>query len=129
MTAGALAENLTLAGIDETGVCIGDRFRVGDCEIEVSQPRQPCWKIARRWGVKSLTKEVTQTGRTGWYIRVITEGTLEVGQQLERLDRPNPDWSVARANDVLFGREADRMAVFELMNLKELAEAWRKDIG
>ena len=129
MSAGALAENLTLLGIDETTVCIGDRYQIGDCEIEVSQPRQPCWKIARRWGIKTLTKEVTQTGRTGWYIRVISEGTVEAGQELKRVARPNPDWNVARANDVLFGREADRMAVFELMNLKELAEAWRKDIA
>ena len=105
------------------------RYRIGNAEIEVSQPRQPCWKIARRWGVKTLTKEVTQTGRTGWYLRVVKEGTLSVGDQLERIDRPNPNWTVARANDVMFGRKSDRMAVIELMNLKELAEAWRKDIA
>ena len=60
---------------------------------------------------------------------MITEGTVEAGQELKRVTRPNPDWSVARANDVLFGRAADRVAVVELMNLKELAEAWRKDIA
>ena len=129
MTAGALAENLTLTGVDESRVCIGDRFRVADCEIEVSQPRQPCWKIARRWGVKTLTKEVTVSGRTGWYVRVVQEGTIDVGQPLELLDRPNPEWSVARANNVLFGRESDRLAVIELMSVKELAEAWRESIA
>ena len=129
MSAGALGENLTLAGADETTVCIGDRYRVGRCEIEVSQPRQPCWKIARRWGVKTLTKEVTQTGRTGWYVRVITEGMIVAAEQLELRDRPHPDWPVARANDVMFGREVDRAAVLELMNLEQLAEAWRKDIA
>ncbi len=129
MLPGGLGENLTIAGADESTVCIGDRFRINDCEVEVSQPRQPCWKIARRWGVKSLTKEVTQSGRTGWYLRVITEGTIQAGQEFERIGNPNPQWTVARANDILFGRESDRIAVFELMNLKQLAEAWRADIA
>ncbi len=129
MSAGGLGENLTLDGADESDVCIGDRYRVGSCELEISQPRQPCWKIARRWGVKTLTKEVTQTGRTGWYMRVIQEGSIETGDTLERINRPHGDWPVARANDVLFGREIDRMAVIELMNLAELADAWKNDIA
>ena len=129
MSPGALGENLALGGVNEAGVCIGDRYRAGTCEFEISQPRQPCWKIARRWGVKTLTKEVTQTGRTGWYLRVIQEGRLDVGDSFELVDRPHGDWSVARANDVLFGREVDRMAVMELMNLEKLADAWKKDIA
>ena len=129
MSPGALGENLTLEGADESSVCIGDRFRAGTCELEISQPRQPCWKIARRWGVKTLTKEVAQTGRTGWYVRVIQEGTLQNGDSLELLDRPHRDWTVARANDVLFGREVDRMAVIELMKLDKLADAWKKSIA
>lgn len=129
MSPGAFAENLTLDGADETTVCIGDRYRVNDCVIEVSQPRQPCWKIARRWGLKTLTKAVTQTGRTGWYMRVIEEGSLQAGQSLERIAQPHPDWPVARANDVMFSRQSDRMAVFELMNLPELSDQWKRDVG
>lgn len=129
MSAGALGENLTLSGVDESSVCIGDRWRSSHCEVEVSQPRQPCWKIARRWGIKTMTKRVTQTGRTGWYLRVIAEGGLERGQTFDLVDRPHPTWSVARANDVMFGREVDRMAVIELMNLPQLADAWKRDIA
>ena len=129
MSPGALGENLTVDACDESSVFIGDRYRVGTCELEISQPRQPCWKIARRWGIKTLTKEVTQTGRTGWYVRVVREGTFQSGDSFERLDRPNENWSVRRANDVLFGREVDRMAVIELMNLKELADDWKNDIA
>ncbi|NND98694.1 MAG: MOSC domain-containing protein [Pirellulaceae bacterium] len=129
MSGGALGENLTIAGVTETDICIGDRFAVGSCQVQVSQPRQPCWKISRRWGVKTLTKEVTQTGRTGWYVRVLQTGELSPGDELRLLDRPHPDWPVARANDVMFGRENDRMAVFQLMNLPELAPAWKADIA
>ncbi len=129
MSPGAFGENLTLSGADEDSVCIGDRYRIGDCEVEVSQPRQPCWKIARRWGDKSLTKRVTQTGRTGWYVRVTKEGSIESGQRFELVARPNEAWTVTRANDIMFGRGKDRAEVIELMNLPELAEAWRSDIA
>lgn len=129
MSAGALAENLTIAAADESNVCVGDRYQVNDCVIEVSQPRQPCWKISRRWGDKTLTKAVAQTGRTGWYMRVIQEGTLQAGQQLKRLARPHPDWTVARANDVMFARQSDRMAVIELMSLPELSNEWKRDLA
>ena len=126
---GGFGENLTLGGVSEADVCLGDRWAAGSCELEISQPRQPCWKIARRWQTKTMTKEVAQTGRTGWYLRVIRGGTLSTGQTCELLDRPNPEWSVARANDVLFGREVDRLAVFELMNVPELSDEWKASIG
>jgi MOSC domain-containing protein YiiM len=129
MSAGALGENLTLRNANETNVCVGDRYQVGDCVVEVSQPRQPCWKIARRWGVKMLTKEVAQKGRTGWYLRVIETGELEAGQELKLLNRPNPNWTISRANDVLFGREVDLDAIAKLKNLPELADAWRESLS
>lgn len=129
MTAGGMGENLTVGGLDETKVCIGDRYRIGNGQVEVSQPRQPCWKIARRWGVKTLTKEVAKSGRTGWYVRVIEEGEIEAGQVIELLDRPHPMWPVSRLNDIMFGREIDRMAVIELMRLPGLAESWKSGIA
>ena len=124
-SAGGFGENLTLSGVTEADVCIGDRIASGDCEFEISQPRQACWKIARRWQAKSLTKEVAQTGRTGWYLRVIKGGSLVPKSNLQLVDRPNPDWSVARANDVLYGREADRMSVHALMNVSQLCAEWK----
>lgn len=126
---GGFGENITIDGADEQSVCIGDQYSVGGCRIEVSQPRQPCWKISRRWGVKTLTKEVTQSGRTGWYVRVHEEGMIEAGNRMELIDRPLPQWTVARANDVLFGREVDRMAVIELMNLPQLSTEWKEALA
>lgn len=128
MQPGAFGENLTIAGQDESSVCIGDRYRLGDVVLEVSQPRQPCWKLARRWGLKSLVKRVTQTGRSGWYLRVIETGTIAAGMELERLSRPHPEWTIARADDVLYGREVDRAATVELMQIKELSAAWKEDL-
>ena len=126
---GGFGENLTLGGVTEADVCIGDRWIADECEFEVSQPRQPCWKISRRWQTKTLTKKVAQSGRTGWYLRVISGGSLAAGISIELKDRPHPDWSVARANDVLFGREVDRMSVHALMQLPQLSEEWKESLG
>ena len=126
---GGFGENLTLADADESTVCIGDRYETANCAFEISQPRQPCWKIARRWGLKTLTKYVAQTGRTGWYVRVIQGGELASGETMVRTERPHPEWTVARANDVLFGREADRAVAVQLMNLTVLAESWKADLA
>ena len=126
---GGFGENLTLGDLTETGVCIGDRWRSSQCEFEVSQPRQPCWKIARRWQTKSLTKEVAQTGRTGWYVRVIVGGNLREGESLQLIRRPNPSWSVARANDVLYRRESDTNAAAELASLDTLSTEWKEALG
>ncbi len=129
MSAGGMGENLTLSGIDETTACIGDRFNVAGCELQVCQPRQPCWKISRRWSDKTLTKRVAQTGRSGWYVRVLRGGTINVGDEWTLSHRPNPTWTVARVNDVLVGREVDRIAAMELMNVPELSDEWKKDMA
>ena len=130
---GAFAENLTITEQDETNVCIGDRYQIGSDEgqavvLEVSQPRQPCWKISRRWQHRTLTKQVAATGRTGWYFRVLREGGIQAGDAVTLIDRPLPQWTLARANDLLLGWVADRYAVAELMQLEVLAAAWKKSL-
>ena len=129
MTGGALGENLTLDGADETTVCIGDRYVIGDVIVEVSQPRQPCWKISRRWRLEALAKEVARTGRTGWYVRVITGGEIRAGDKLELIAKPQKLWTVQRANDILFGRESDPQRIAELVGVAELAESWKQSIS
>ncbi|MGV3486644.1 MAG: MOSC domain-containing protein [Planctomycetaceae bacterium] len=131
---GAFAENLTIGGQDETNVCLGDRYLVGHDDassvvLEVSQPRQPCWKISRRWQHRTLTKRVAATGRTGWYLRVLREGHVAAGDAVTLLERPHPQWPVARANDVLLGRESNADAVAELLAMEVLAAAWKQSLA
>lgn len=126
---GGMGENLTVMPWTEDDVCIGDRWRIGGVVLEVSQPRQPCWKISRRWQNKLLTKWVAQTGYGGWYHRVVVEGTIAAGDPIELADRPHPNWSIARANDFLFSRQTDASALWDLMNLDVLADAWKRDLG
>ena len=68
--------------LDESDVAIGDRWQIGTATFEISQPRQPCWKLARRWQAKSLTPQSINTGKTGWYLRTIESGNLESGDEI-----------------------------------------------
>jgi MOSC domain-containing protein YiiM len=126
---GAFGENLTIAGLDENSVCVGDTFEIGpDVIVQVSQPRQPCWKIARRWQMKDLTALVDKTGRTGWYLRVLREGQLEPGQPVRLTGRPHPDWTVMRATRVIQNRRREISAGNELAQLPELSDAWKMQL-
>jgi MOSC domain-containing protein YiiM len=92
--------------------------------LQVSQPRQPCWKLARKWRIKDLVLQVQETGRTGWYCRVLTPGVVEAGQPMELLERKHPEWTIAAANDVMYHRKYDAAAALALAAVSELSESW-----
>ena len=122
---GAFAENLTVEGADEWSVCLGDSWRLGEAELQVSQPRKPCNNISKFWGRKDLLQRVIDTGRFGWYLRVLREGCIEAGQSIELLARPHPEWTVARAMEARLSRAEDPAAAAALAALPELGEDWR----
>jgi MOSC domain-containing protein YiiM len=126
---GAFGENFTLRGVTETDVCIGDVWAVGPARVQVSQPRQPCWKMARRWGVHDLPARVVRLVFTGWYFRVLEEGIVEAGLELTLLDRPHPTWTVEAANQVMHHRKADRAVAAELAEVSPLSSAWRESLA
>jgi len=99
--AGAMAENLTVAGLVETDVWLGDVFAVGTAVVQVTQPRSPCYKIAARYGRKDLPVLVQDTGFTGYLLRVLREGDIGAGDAVTLLDRQDHGVSVAAAGRVL----------------------------
>jgi MOSC domain-containing protein YiiM len=125
---GDFRENLTIAGLSEESVCIGDIFRIGGVTLQVSQPRQPCWKLARRWRMHELVGLVVRYGRTGWYLRVLEQGSIEVQMQVALIERPNPAWSIARANEILHHRQTDVPLTLELANVPGLADSWVEEL-
>ncbi len=124
MPHGAFGENLTIAGLNEGSVCIGDIFQIGPVTFEVSQPRQPCWKLARRWRMHELTSLVVRNGRSGWYLRVLEEGRIEAKMLVTLIERPNPAWSIAHANEILHHRRTDLPLILALAAVPGLAESW-----
>ena len=125
-TAGGFGENISASGLSEASVAVGDIFRLGTALVQVSQGRQPCWKLNHRFGVQDMSRRVQTTGRTGWYYRVLEPGIVLPTDRLERVDRVAPDWTLRRLWHVFY---IDRLNLDELKGiaaLDVLAESWRK---
>jgi len=105
MEYGAFGENFTISGLNEDTVYFNDIYAIGEAQIQVSQPRQPCWKLARKLQTKDIAARVIETGFSGWYFRVLVEGHVQAGQPLELVERPNPEWTISRVNrEIIYAR-------------------------
>lgn len=126
--AGAFGENISTLGLVEHQVCIGDRFQLGSSLIEISQGRQPCWKQGQRMEWDALPAMMVRERRSGWYYRVIEEGTAQAGDVLSLVERPLPDWSVRRVFGLLIAGDykRDPAALSELSAMELLDEGWRQ---
>lgn len=122
---GAFGENLTISGLTEGSVCIGDVFQVGEAHVQPSQPRVPCYKLAYRWRIKDLTARVERSRRPGWYLRVLEEGWIEPGAPVTLVERPHPEWTVREVLEVADRRRQDPERARELAECELLTLAWR----
>lgn len=122
---GAFGENVSTRGLDEGNVCLGDRFRLGTALLEVSQGRQPCWKLNDRFGVPDMARRVQSSGRTGWYYRVLQPGSAAAGDLLRLEARPHPDWPLRRLGALLSDRVLARESLEPALALP-LVPSWRK---
>ncbi|HET8728715.1 MAG TPA: MOSC domain-containing protein, partial [Alphaproteobacteria bacterium] len=123
---GAFGENLSSTGLTEQEVCVGDVFALGTARLQVSQARQPCWKLGCRFGDPAMPRLVQDSGRTGWYYRVLDPGVAAAGDRLILRDRPNPDWTLARVLHVLYHDCLNRPALAAIAGLEDLAVGWRR---
>lgn len=105
---GAFGENLSVSGLVEADVCLGDVVEIGSTRLQLAQGRQPCWKLGVRFGLPVLPRLVQKTGRIGWYYRVLTPGTICQGDPIRLLDRPNPAWDLASTLRLLYVDTLDR---------------------
>lgn len=124
-TPGAFGENISTSGLTEKDICVGDTFSLGSSVIQVSQGRQPCWKLGVRFGMKRMPLLVQRTGRLGWYYRVLEPGVIETSQTMELVDRPHPDWPISRLIDLLYVNTKDFDALESMSELEFLTESWR----
>jgi len=124
----AFGENFTTEGATEETVHIGDRFRVGSAVVEVTQPRQPCSTLAFVWERKGLVKEVEESGRTGFYLRVVEEGEVATGDAIEPVAADPAAISVAEAYRIHRGRRRDPESVRRLLSVAALSASWREDL-
>ncbi|MFD2265005.1 MOSC domain-containing protein [Lacibacterium aquatile] len=123
---GAFGENLSTFGLVEADVAIGDVFRLGSALLEVSQGRQPCWKLNARFDHPAMARQVQETGRTGWYYRVLEEGLVAPGDSLIPLELMCHGWTIRRIWHFLYVDPLNREALSAIAGLGSLSESWRK---
>lgn len=123
---GAFGENISTLGMTEGNVCIGDVYHIGSALVQVSQPRRPCWKLNRRFGVADMARQVQDSLRTGWYYRVLEEGEMAAGDALQRVQRPHPDWPLLRVLGCFFHATLDYAELEAITKLPELTDSWRQ---
>lgn len=127
--AGGFGENLSTTGLHEENVCVGDIFRLGTARIQVSQARQPCWKLNLRFGCADMAARVQNSLRTGWYYRVLEAGEIAPGDGFILLERPCPAWPLARLLHYFYRECLDQDALCTIAALPCLSPSWRKLAG
>ncbi|MDO9266764.1 MAG: MOSC domain-containing protein [Sulfurimonas sp.] len=122
---GALAENLTISGLHESNVCLGDIHKIGSALLQVSQPRKPCWKIAARWHNKKFTNEIYTTGLSGWYYRVLEEGFIEAGNEVNVVSQDESKVSILDANMAFANPIKYRDILEKIANISSIALSYK----
>lgn len=122
---GAFGENLTLQGLPDESVSIGDVLAIGGARLEVSQPRQPCFKLGLRFGDARFPKRFLASGRVGYYLRVLEPGEIGAGDAIDLVRRDPAQLSVRELVEIWTNRDAPRAELERAVGVEALAEAWR----
>ncbi len=123
---GAFGENITDLGWDESSVHIGDRFRLGEALLEISQPRSPCFKLNHRFGYPQMSLLVQTTGRVGWLMRVLEEGMVGPRDRVQRTHIADRRLSVRACLDALYNSPQNRDQLNRLAQHPDLSPGWRQ---
>ena len=123
ITNGKFGENLTTQGIDVTNAFIGERWRIGEVILEVSQPRIPCRVFAGFWQRPTLIKDFTAAKRPGAYLRIMQEGSISAGDYIEIIERPTHGVSV---KDLFEAKSGNRIKLRNIAAVSQLSSEWRE---
>ena len=122
LTYGEFGENLTIEGIAVNESLIGERWQVGTTMLEVSEPRVPCWRLGVRMNDKHFPRRFTKAMRPGSYLRIITEGDVGAGDEIQIIEKPDHDLTV---RDIFRIYAHDRHEAARLLTVPQVSESWR----
>jgi MOSC domain-containing protein YiiM len=123
---GVFGENLTTEGLLERDVCIGDRIGIGSAEFQVTQPRQPCFKLGIRFGREDMLRRFVASGRSGFYVSIVAEGDVGRGDTIRITQRAAGSISVADIFSMRMGHEASPELLRRAASLAALPPSWRE---
>ena len=122
---GMFGENFTTEGLLEDKLNIGDRFRVGEAEVMVTQPRMPCYKLGVKFGRADMVKRFLACRRTGFYFAVLQEGKVQTGDTIELLSRDTNGITVADITRLYAFERNDLKTLRRAVEVEALPDSWR----
>ena len=123
---GQFGENFTVEGLLEEEVHIGDVFRIGGAQVQVTQPRVPCFKLGLKMGLPTFPKQFLASERSGFYLRVLAEGNVGAGDLIERIKVDPARLSIKEIHRVYYFDNLDRQAVKRALEVPALSDSWRE---
>ncbi len=122
---GMFGENFTTEGLLEENVYIGDRFRIGETELMVTEPRMPCYKLGIKFGRADIIKRFLASRRTGFYFAVAREGRVSAGDAIELIGREQKEISVADITRIYAFEKDDLTGLRRVVRVESLPENWK----
>ncbi|WP_320019298.1 MOSC domain-containing protein [Labilibaculum manganireducens] len=126
---GMFGENLTISDLDEGDIKIGDVFQIGNARVQVTQPRQPCYKLNYRFDCNSMVRRFIDAGFPGVYIRVIEEGEVRQGDELILLERREESLSIREVYNLLYESSKDQLKLEKALSDPALAASCKRDLN
>jgi MOSC domain-containing protein YiiM len=125
LTFGIFGENFTVDGLPDDQVCIGDRYRIGDAEFEVTQPRTTCYRVGLRLDEPQMAALLVSHRRPGFYLRVLQEGAVQAGDDIVKFGAGPEQVSVSSTDALLYLPDGDVDTMRRLLNVPALSPGWR----
>lgn len=119
---GMFGENLTVAGLDESQIRIGDIYRIGTALVQISQPREPCYKLGVRFGTQEILRQFIERNHPGTYVRILEEGTVQKGDGVELQQRSNNSLTVQQFYALLYAKEKSKVTLQLFMSNESVPE-------
>ncbi|MDR6881725.1 MOSC domain-containing protein YiiM [Bacillus sp. 3255] len=129
LSPGSFGENLTVRGLLEGDVCIGDTYAIDEVIVQVSQPRQPCFKAGKRLEWVQAPAKMQETGFTGFYFRVLKEGYISKDSKLKLVAKDEAGLTLAFANTIKYHDKANKQAIRLLIEADALSASWRQSFS
>ena len=123
---GMFGENLTVEGMLEREINIGDQFRIGSAELVVTQPRLPCYKLAVKFGRDDIIKRFLESGRTGFYFAVQKEGEVGAGDSIKVISRDMNELKIADVTRLYLNDKDDLETLQKALRVDALPDSWKK---
>lgn len=122
-------ENLILSDIKEKDICVGDVLKIGQTKVQITQPRQPCWKLSANTNQKNMTKFIFDNGLTGWYAKVLEEGFIHQDDEVFLTKRINPNLNIEKLNELIIHPMSDENLTLEALSCVDLGKAFLESLS